>query len=103
MVDIVEGSQGKVPHNEVDFPSWVKALAWVVGLCFPVAVMAIVWSASTMIEMKIEMSRMNGVLQAAIDDRYRGSQAEDAHALLDLQIQRNSEDIAELRQLHGRE
>lgn len=88
--------------GEVDFPLWVKVLAWIIGLAIPVALLASAWIGSTIFDMSVRIARMEGQLQLAAEDRYRASQAQDAHNLLTERIDRNSEDVSELQGLHGR-
>jgi cell division septal protein FtsQ len=88
--------------GEVDFPLWVKVLAWVIGIAIPIAILAGTWIAATIFDMSVRMARMEGQLQVANEDRYRESQAEAAHALIQSQIDENGVDIAELQGLHGR-
>lgn len=88
--------------GEVDFPLWVKVLAWIIGLAIPVALLASAWIGSTIFDMSVRMARMEGQLQLAAEDRYRASQAQDAHALLQSQIDEHGDDILELQGLHGR-
>lgn len=83
--------------GEVDFPIWVKALAWVVTVCMPLCLLGGGWFANTMWDMSQRMARMEGALQAATEDRYRATQAEDAHQLLDLKIRQNARYISEIQ------
>lgn len=83
--------------HEVSFPLWVKALAWIVGLCFPLAVASIAWLGTLVVEMKIDIATMKTAVEFTSEDRYRASQAIDAHARLEGMINRNAQDIAELQ------
>ena len=91
-----------IKNGEVDFPQWVKALAWVVGLCFPIAIAGGIWMASAVFDISLRMARMEAALASATDDRYRQTQANDAHDALRTRIQGNTDDIRELQRLHGR-
>lgn len=87
--------------GEVDFPLWVKVLAWIVGLCIPIAVLSASWFANVMWDMSERMTRMEAKLEAVADDRYRASEARSAQALLQLQIDRNTESIIEIEDRLG--
>lgn len=89
--------------GEVNFPKWVQVLSWIVGLCFPMAVLVGGWMASALIEVKLEIASVRAQLEVATEDRYRATQAEAAHQLLLGRIVTNEEDIEELQRLHGRE
>lgn len=93
----------EIEHGEVAFPLWVKVIAWIIGLCFPVAVIMGGWVGTKIWDVSIRMARVEIALQSAADDRYRGSQARDAHALLQERIDRNADNISELQRLHGRQ
>lgn len=86
----------------VDFPQWVKVLAWVVGLSFPVAVLCAVWIGNTMWTMKEQITEMRTELRIARDDSYGATSATAAHEALVQRILRNEADIKELQRLHGR-
>lgn len=88
--------------GEVEFPQWVKVLAWIFGLLVPIGMVAGTWMMATVFDMSVRMARMEGALTIAAEDRYRASQAEDAHELLQDRITRNAEGILELQALHGR-
>ena len=88
-----------IEGGEVSFPLWVKALAWIVGLAFPIAGVAGFQMASAMIAMNDRLSRMEEKLQG--DDRYRSTQSRQAHEILQMQIERNAEDIDDIHRRLG--
>lgn len=83
--------------GEIDFPLWVKALGWVIGICIPIAFASAIWTGNVMWEMSERMTRMEAKLEAAADDRFRASEG----ALLEIQIRRNAADIEEIRDRLG--
>jgi len=84
--------------GEVDFPLWVKVIAWILGLCVPIAVLAGTWMISAMVDMSIRMARIEASLAVATENRYTETQAADAHQLMNQRIDRNAQDIEILRQ-----
>lgn len=92
----------EVDGHEVSFPLWVKVVGWIIGLLFPVMILMGGWMASSMIGMRLELAALATQVELSADDRYRGSQATDAHRLLQLEIDQILEDLRELQRLHGR-
>ena len=86
----------------VDFPQWVKVLAWIVGLSFPVAVLCAVWIGNTIWGMKEQITEMRTEMRISRDDNFGAAAANAAHEALVQRILRNEADIKELRRLHGR-
>lgn len=79
--------------GEVDFPAWVKVLAWIIGLCIPLVFAGLFWVGSTIFDMSIRMAKIETAIDTATKDQYRASDATAAHALLQLQIERNEQRI----------
>lgn len=92
----------QVENGDVLFPVWARALAWVLGLGMPIAGAIGFWIAGTIFDMSVRMARIEAQLVAATDDRYRKSQADDAHAAIDAVLGVHEREIRELQRLHGR-
>lgn len=88
--------------GEVSFPLWIKVVAWVIGICFPIMSAIGAWALLELISVKLTLAEMKPTLTYATEDRYRKQQAEDAHELIMLRVLRNAEDIEELQRVHGR-
>lgn len=88
--------------GEIHFPTWVKLVGSAFALALPLAVMGGIWVGSNIFEMSVRMARIEASLLVATEDRYRESQARDAHSALNAKIQNNADDIQELQKLHGR-
>lgn len=99
--EMIQGHATISKEGEVDFPLWVKALAWIVGLMIPIAILGASWVGTVLWDMSERMTRMEAKLEAAADDRYRGSEATAAHALLQLQIERHEERIEQVEDRLG--
>lgn len=87
--------------GEIDFPLWVKALAWVIGLCIPIGFAAMLWTGNLMWAMNDRMTRMETKLEAAASDRYPATEARAQNELLQLQIDRNTENVELLQDRLG--
>lgn len=88
--------------GEIDFPLYVKVLAWIMGIAIPLALAGGVWVGNNIFDMSVRIARMESSLQAAGEDRYRASQAIDAHSAIMLRIEMHDREIRELQRLHGR-
>lgn len=87
--------------GEVDFPAWVKVLAWIIGLSFPLGVAAAFWTGNKLWDMNDTIIEMRTELRLSRTDSYGKTEAGAAHDLLQSQIDSVKEDVAELRRLHG--
>ena len=83
--------------GEVDFPLWVKVIAWILGLCVPIAILAGTWMISALVDMSIRMARIEASLTVATENRYSSTQAEDAHKLIYQRIDNLEQDIVTLQ------
>lgn len=81
--------------GEIDFPLWVKALAWVIGLCIPIAFAVVIWGGNLMWSMNDRMTRMEAKLETAASNRINEGQ------LLQFQIERNTRDIDQMKERLG--
>lgn len=92
--------------GEVDFPAWVKALAWVIVLLMPIGIMSAVWVATVQWDMSERVTRMETKIDAASSVSLSIAEAQlaetrAAEELLQLQIDRNREQIIEIRERLG--
>lgn len=87
--------------GEVDFPLWVKVLAWAVGICIPVAILAGTWVGNVLWDMSQRMTRMETTLSISSSERYSRQEAEASHALLEQRIERNTADIEQIQDRLG--
>lgn len=99
--EMIQGHATISKAGEVDFPLWVKALAWLVGVMIPLAILGAGWVGNVLWDMSERMTRMESKLEAAADDRYRASEATAAHALLQLQIERHEDRLEQIEDRLG--
>ena len=88
--------------GEIHFPTWAKLVGSVVALCIPIATLGGLWVGGSIFDMSVRMARIEAALQMATEDRYRKTQADDAHAALGARIDQNAADIEELQRHHRR-
>lgn len=83
--------------GEVEFPSWVKVLAWIVGLSFPVAILCAAWIGGKIWEMSTAITEMRTEIRITRNDNYGAAQATAAHQAILSRVERNEQDIQELQ------
>jgi len=87
--------------GEVEFPQWVKVLAWIVGLSFPVAILCAAWIGGKIWEMSTSITEMRTEIRISRADSYGAAAATAAHQAIDQRIDRNERDIQEIRSQLG--
>lgn len=91
-----------VDKKDVEFPLWAKVFAGLITLGVPIFTIGSVWVGGVLWDMSVRIARMEVALDTASEDRYRASQAVDAHSALELKIESNEREIRELQRVHGR-
>ena len=87
--------------GEVDFPLWVKAVAGMISLFMPIAIMGAVWQGNQIFDIAIRMARMEAKLAEATSDRKQAAEALARSNLLQLRIERTERDVEDLKQKAG--
>ena len=57
---------------EVSFPPWVKVLAWIIGMCFPLALLVGSWMLSTI----MALDKSVALLQQSLSSNAQAQQTE---------------------------
>lgn len=89
--------------GEIHFPTWAKLVGSVTAACLPLAIGGGLWVATNIFDMSVRMARIEAQLSVVTEDRYRKTQADDAHNALNAKIEANAANIRELQRLHGRQ
>lgn len=87
----------------ISFPLWAKVAAGFLSLFCTAAIPVLGWMVTNQISTSNRLIGIERDVKYAADDRYRASQAKDAHAALAAEIGRNRDDIEELQHIHGRQ
>lgn len=87
--------------GEIHFPTWVKLVSSLMGICFPFGVGLVGWGAVEIVELKMQVAAMRPQIINSEDYVTSGEATADKALLLTI-INRNVADIAELQSLHDR-
>lgn len=87
--------------GEVDFPLWVKVIAWLVGLVSAFAVPVAIWFGGTIIDMNLRMVKIESTLEQRALEAYPPADARSQDAILQLQIENLSRDIERIEERLG--
>jgi hypothetical protein len=87
--------------GEVDFPLWVKAVAGMLSIFMPIAIMGAAWQGSQIFDISLRMARIETRLDDASAQKAAAADALARAKLLEQRMERAERDLTDIKQQSG--
>lgn len=87
--------------GEVDFPLWVKAVAGMISIFMPIAIMGAAWQGSQIFDISLRMARIETRLDDAAAQKVAANDALARARMLEQRMERAEQDLVEIKRQSG--